>query len=289
MTTSVLYDVPGPATVRRHRAASAAAAVVLAALAAFVLYRLAQEGQFAARVWEPFAEPGTWRAIAQGLLSTIQVAVVAVALALVFGAVFAVARLSDRAWIRLPAAAVVEFFRAVPLLLLILFIFLGYGDRIGRFWSLVLGLVLYNGSVLAEIFRAGIASVPRGQAEAAYAIGLTKPQVMRLVLVPQAVRTMLPSLISQSVVALKDSALGFVIAYSELAKTAQEIYVYYGNPLAAGVVVASIYIALCYGLSKLAVALEARQRRVRGVQGPSAAEEGAPGPSSTQPAVDERI
>jgi glutamate transport system permease protein len=185
---------------------------------------------------------------------------VAIALALSFGALFAVGRLSRRAWVRWPAIAVIEFFRAVPLLLLILFLFLGFGDDIGRFWALALALMLYNGSVLAEIFRAGIQSVPRGQSEAAFALGLTRGQVLRTVLIPQAVRIMLPAIISQSVVALKDSALGLIIAYEELARAGRQIYVFYGNPLAVGLVIAAIYVVINSALSRLAVAIEARQR-----------------------------
>jgi len=222
---------------------------------------LANKGQFEASKWEFVAEAGTWTSILNGLINTVKAAVFAIVLALVFGAVFAVARLSERAWIRWPATAVIEFFRAVPLLLLILFIFLRYGETFGGFWSLVIGLVLYNGSVLAEIFRAGISAVPRGQREAAEALGLRKSQVMTLVLVPQAVRIMLPAIISQSVVALKDTALGFVLAYEELALTARDIYVFYNNPLQAGLLIAAVYIALNYAVSRLAVFVEARQRR----------------------------
>lgn len=270
---SVLYDAPGPVSRRRHRAYSVATVVVLLALAALVVATLARKGQLDAVKWTFLQEPGTYRALWQGLQNTLKAAVVSIVLALAFGAVFAVWRLSDRAWVRGPATAVVEFFRAVPLLLLILVIFLGYGDVIGQFWSLVLGLMLYNGSVFAEIFRAGVVSVPRGQREAALAIGLGKGQVMRLVLVPQAVRIMLPAIISQAVVALKDSALGFVIAYAELARTARDIYVSYNNPLQAGLVVAAVYVAINYGLSRLAVALEARQRAVHaaGPRGPAGA------------------
>jgi glutamate transport system permease protein len=257
----VLYDLPGPTAERRHRLYGFATVGVLGALTAWVLFILASKGQFESNKWDFLAEPGTYRAIGAGLLNTVKVAVVAIALALVFGAVFAVARLSDRPWVRWPATAVIEFFRAIPLLLLILFIFLGYGDVLGRFWALVLGLMLYNGAVLAEIFRAGISAVPRGQREAANALGMSKTQVMTYVLVPQAVRIMLPAIISQSVVALKDTALGFVIAYTELARTARDIFVSYNNPLQAGIVITAIFIALNYALSRLAVYVEARQRR----------------------------
>ena len=261
MSASVLYEVPGPRTVRAHRIAGGIGTLGIAAILGLVLVRLAQEGQLDAETWEFLAVPETYEAIWEGLLGTLQVAVVAIGLALAFGAVFAVARLSERPYVRWPAIVVIEFFRAVPLLLLILFIFLGFSDQIGRFWSLTLALMLYNGSVLAEIFRAGIGAVPRGQSEAGYAIGLQKTQVLRLVLVPQAVRIMLPAIISQSVVALKDTALGSIIAYGELARVGRQLYVFYNNPLAVGLVIAAIYVFINYALSRLAVALEARQRR----------------------------
>jgi glutamate transport system permease protein len=273
VSAAVLYDVPGPRALRRQRVAGGIGALGVAVVLALVGRKLAAEGQFDAETWEFLTVEGTWRAIWEGLRNTLRVAAVAILLALVFGGVFAVARLSDRWFVRWPAIAVIEFFRAVPLLLLILFIFLGFADEIGRFWSLTLALVLYNGSVLAEIFRAGIASVPRGQSEAAYAIGMTKAQVMRIVLVPQAVRIMLPAIISQSVVALKDTALGSIIAYAELARVGRQLYVFYNNPLAVGVTIAAIYVVINYSLSKLAVAVEARQRRVRpaaGADGPAA-------------------
>jgi glutamate transport system permease protein len=265
--TAVLYDAPGPRATRRQRIAGGIGALGVAAVLALIVSKLAAEGQFDARTWEFLTVEGTWRAIWEGLRNTLRVAAVAILLALLFGAVFAVGRLSDRRLLRWPAIAVIEFFRAVPLLLLILFIFLGFADEIGRFWSLTIALMLYNGSVLAEIFRAGIASVPRGQGEAAYAIGMTKAQVMRLVLVPQAVRIMLPAIISQSVVALKDTALGSIIAYDELARAGRQLYVFYNNPLAVGVTIAAIYVVINYSLSKLAVAVEGRQRRVRATAG----------------------
>lgn len=276
MSTGVLYDAPGPRAARRQRIAGGIGALGVAVVLGLIVQTLAAEGQFDAQTWEFLTVEGTWRAIWEGLRNTLRVAAVAVLMALVFGAVFVVARLSDRWFVRWPAIAVIEFFRAVPLLLLILFIFLGFADEIGRFWSLTLALMLYNGSVLAEIFRAGIASVPRGQAEAAYAIGMRKAQVMRIVLIPQAVRIMLPAIISQSVVALKDTALGSIIAYDELARAGRQLYVFYNNPLAVGVTIAAIYVVINYSLSKLAVVVEARQRRVR----PTAGTEDRGGPAA---------
>ncbi len=271
MSASVLYDVPGPKAVRRQRVAGGIGALGVAVVLGLVVLKLAAEGQFEADTWEFVTVEGTYVALWEGLVNTLRVAAVAIVLALVFGGVFAVGRLSTNPLLRWPSIVVIEFFRAVPLLLLILFIFLGFADQIGRFWSLTLALVLYNGSVLAEIFRAGIASVPRGQREAASALGLRKAQVMRLVLVPQAVRIMLPAIISQSVVALKDTALGSIIAYGELARVGRQLYVFYNNPLAVGLVIAAIYVVINYALSRVAVALEGRQRR------PVRTQEGQPG------------
>jgi glutamate transport system permease protein len=158
---------------------------------------------------------------------------------------------------------IVEFFRALPLVLLIFFAFLGLpelGVDIGAFGALVIGLTIYNGSVFAEIFRAGINAVPRGQTEAAYSIGLRKAAVTRLILIPQAVRIMLPTIISQMVVLLKDSALGFIVAYPELLRSGRRIYTNIGNVIPTAIVVASIYITINLALSGIAMFLESRQR-----------------------------
>ena len=207
------------------------------ALAAGVGWKLNQKEIFAKDQWEVFTDPGIVRALARGLGATLRAAALAVLLALLLGIVLAAGRLSKRVWLRWPTGVFVEFFRATPLVLLILFLFLGFGARfndlgerldgslpdrvsailgitdLGSLAPLILALALYNGAVLAEVFRAGILAVPRGQREAAYAVGLTDRDVTRAVLLPQAVRIMLPAIISQSVVALKDTSLGFIISY----------------------------------------------------------------------------
>lgn len=276
--TAVLYDVAGPRTRRRHAYFSVGGALVLVGLLGVLGWRLAAEGQFSARLWQPFTNPAIWtNAIAQGLVNTLRAAAVAVVLALGLGLLLAAGRLSDRRVLAVPAVVVVEFFRAVPLLLLILFLFLAFGARLGTFWPLVLGLMLYNGAVLAEVFRAGIAAVPRGQAEAGLSLGLSRAQVLRHVLVPQAVRSMLPAIVSQCVVALKDTALGFIIAYQELVRVGKRIYESYFNIIPTALVLAVIFIVINYGLSRLAGALEARHRRAGGRPVPTDVEESALG------------
>lgn len=234
--TSVLYDNPGPKTRRRIRFWTAVSVVVLAAIVGFAIWQVARKGQISADMWTPFADSGLWNQLFGALFATIKAALLSIVLALVMGAVLAAGRLSDHRWLRWPALVIIEFFRAVPLLLLILFGLFTWGqplafigEAIGAsppdaFAALVVGLTLYNGSVLAEVFRAGINAVPRGQSEAAYALGMRKTAVMRMILAPQAIRMMLPAIVAQCVVALKDSALGFIVGYQELLSFGKRIY-----------------------------------------------------------------
>jgi glutamate transport system permease protein len=258
-----LYDAPGPRARRRTLIGSVVGALVLVALVAVVLQRLEETGQFRSIFWEPFTRSGVQRILLRGLGATLRAAGVALVLALALGLVLAAGRLSERWLLRQASVVVVEFFRALPLVLLIFFAFLGLpelGIEIGAFGALVIGLTLYNGSVLAEIFRAGINAVPRGQSEAAYSLGLRKGAVLRLILVPQAARIMLPTIISQLVVLLKDSALGFIVAYPELLRSGRRIYTNIGNVIPTAIVIAAIYIVINLALSALATYLEGRQR-----------------------------
>jgi glutamate transport system permease protein len=258
MSTSVLFDAPGPATRARHRVYTIAAGVAIIAFAAYVAWRLYDTGQFEGDKWEPFVTPAYVEALlVDGLLTTLQMAFSAVILAVVFGLVFGVGKLSDHAWVRWPCWLVVEFFRAVPVVLLITFCFYAvFGDfelQRRQYWAVVLALTLYNGAVLAEVFRAGINAVPRGQAEAAYAIGMRKSQVMSIVLLPQAVKIMIPAIISQMVVALKDTSLGYVIASQGLTRIGKSIYTQFGNHVPTIIVVTALYVVVNLLLTWLAI------------------------------------
>ncbi|WP_435825746.1 amino acid ABC transporter permease [Micromonospora zamorensis] len=264
---SILYDLPGPRAKRRNAILGVASTAGIIALLAYIGYKFADTGQFESRKWEQLQYASVQRELLGGLWATLKAAGIAAILALLFGAVFASARLSDKWVLRTPATFVVELFRAIPLLILIFFGYyvpLQYGWSIDKLWALVIGLVLYNGSVLAEIFRAGINAVPYGQTEGAYAVGLRKNQVLRLILLPQAVRAMLPAIVSQLVVLLKDTALGFIITYPELLFVGKQI----GGRLPFGLpyvptylVVGAIYIAICGALSALAWWLQKRMGR----------------------------
>jgi glutamate transport system permease protein len=263
MSSSVLYDIPGPRARARHRLYAVVGALAIAALLGYVGWRLWEAEQITPDTWTFLGEPDIVMSLLEGLGVTITTAALSIVLAIGFGAACATGRLSDHAWVRWPSIALVEFFRAVPVLLLIFFLNFTYSSILGAFGSVVVALTLYNGAVLAEVFRAGILAVPRGQREAGLAVGLRKGQVLRRIQAPQAVTTMLPAIISQCVVALKDTALGFVIGAPEVVDAAEQIYtsIFYNNPIAVGLVLVVVFVTINYSLSRLAQWLEARMRR----------------------------
>ncbi|MCC3772635.1 amino acid ABC transporter permease [Streptomyces sp. UNOC14_S4] len=268
MSASVLYDAPGPKARVRNRVYGVLSAVVLIGLIAFVVYRLDDTGQFQGSLWDVYEYSNTQRQILDGLWTTVKTFAIAGVLSLALGAVLATGRLSEHKPVRWLATAAVELFRALPLLIMIFVLWAGVFTS-DPMWALVVGLTLYNGSVQSEIFRTGINAVPRGQSEAAYALGLRKTQVMASVLVPQSVRTMLPSIISQLVVTLKDTSLGYIILYEELLYVGKRFAeqrppsngVYAFIPMV--IVFGSIYILLCLALSSVATWVERRTKRSR--------------------------
>ncbi|MET8150898.1 amino acid ABC transporter permease [Actinoplanes sp. NPDC049668] len=265
-TDAVLYDHPGPRAKVRNGILTVVFGIALLALLYWVYLKFDEKGQWAAALWEPFTESSTWTDyLLPGLWKTVSAAAVAMVLSLIFGLIFSVGRLSDHRWLSVPAGMVVEFFRAVPLLLLMFFIFYGIPfiteSPMPPFWAVVAGLTLYNGSVLAEAFRAGIRAVPSGQSEAGYAIGLRKSQVMQEILMPQAARAMLPVIVSQLVVLVKDTALGYIIGYPELLQSVNNLAANFGNIVAAAIVAAIMYIAVNASLTSFAAWLERRTRR----------------------------
>ncbi len=267
---TVLYDAPGPKARRRNAITAVVFIAVLVAIAIYVLVVLAGNDQLTTDKWNPFIKSTTWTTyVLPGLWGTLKAAVLSIILALVLGAVLGVGRLSDHLWLRTLSGLFVEIFRAIPVLILMIFAYYLYADYAIfpssqlAFAAVVTGLTLYNGSVIAEILRSGINSLPKGQTEASRALGLRKGQMMRSILLPQAVTAMLPALVSQMVIALKDSALGYAIGYVEVVRSGIQSASYYGNYLPALVVVALVMIAINFGLSSLAHYLERRLRTGR--------------------------
>ncbi len=261
----LLGDALGPRGRRKVLVASVVSVAVLLAFVAVAIRRLADNGQLAAEKWEPLTQYAILRFLFIGLLTTMKAAAVSMVLAMIAGGLLALGRLARNGPIRWITGAWVEIFRAVPLLLLIYFSARGLprlGVSFPIFWYLVLGLVLYNSAVLAEIFRAGILSLDKGQTEASLALGMSYWQSMLVVIIPQALRRMVPLIVSQLVTLLKDTSLGFVIPVEELLRRSQILGEFTGKPLLQSLALAAlIYIAINFALSRLAGRLEVRQRR----------------------------
>ena len=225
--------------------------LVVAAIAWYVLAQLGERGQLEPSKWTQLFTARSWsNFFIPGIIATLRAAGVAVVLSVVFGLIFGLGRLSQVAVIRGICTVVVEFFRAVPVLVMMIFFYLGLA-RTGLvspsstpFWAVVIGLVLYNGSVIAELVRSGVYQLPRGQREAGLAVGLTPSQCLRSILLPQALTAMLPSLISQFVVILKDTALGYIITYPELLASARRLGSGDGNILQTLLAAAVVFIVI---------------------------------------------
>lgn len=284
--TSVLYDAPGPRAKRRNVLLSVLFFVVLLLGAWWAWSAMSDKGQLEWALWRPWlADSEAWTTyLLPGLGNTLKAAGLAMVIALPLGALFGIARLSDHISVRVPSAVVVEFFRAIPVLILMVFANQFYSDYTDisveerPLYAVVTGLVLYNASVLAEIVRAGILSLPKGQTEAAKAIGLRKGQTMTSILLPQSVTAMLPALVSQLVVIVKDTALGgALLSFTELLNARKTAASYYASVIPSFIVVAVVFIALNLLLTSLASWLERRMRRSKkstgAVVGPGALDE----------------
>ncbi|GFG49567.1 glutamate ABC transporter permease [Mycolicibacterium agri] len=285
-SASVLFDAPGPrARVRNH--VISGITVVLTLLVVWVIYsKLNEKGQLTAQKWEPFASANLWKTyILPGVQGTLTAAAVSIVLALALGFVLGVGRMSTHNVIRWVSAVFVEFFRAVPVLIMMIFTYFLYAfydvfpSKHLALAGVITGLTLYNGAVIAEIVRAGVNSLPRGQSEAAWALGLRWGQTMRSILLPQAVTSMLPVLISQLVVVLKDTAIGYQITFLEMVRQGTQVGAAYGNYIPALIVIAVLMISVNFALSYFAVWLEGRMRRAR--RGPAPMHVGAPATQGT--------
>lgn len=211
--------------------------------------------------WAPVGEGTTWAFLWEGLQITLFVGIIAVILSTIIGFFFALGRLSNFKPVRVFCSGYIEFVRALPSYLIIFYVFLGLpklGINLAAPWFAVIGLTLYTSAVMAEIFRAGILSVDKGQLEAAYALGLKPRDTVISIILPQAIRRMIPSLVSQLITLTKDTSLASVIALQELTRKGKQLSEFYNNPLEMIFVIAAIYFAICYTLSLLSKRLEVK-------------------------------
>ncbi|MFF1698480.1 amino acid ABC transporter permease [Streptomyces sp. NPDC058257] len=290
MSANVLFDAPGPKARVRNIIYSVVGTAAFLGGIVWIILRLNSKGEFEGDLWDIFNYTGIQQNILDSLVATLKVFALAGIFSLVFAVVLCVARLSEHKPVRWFAVAFIDLFRSIPLLITIFAFWVGLVGDMTPFWALVIGLTIYNGCVQAEVLRAGINAVPKGQMEAAYALGMRKTQVMGSVLFPQAIRSMLPTIISQLVVTLKDTSLGFFVLYPELLQSARLIA---NNTPVNGVypfvqtvtVFGVIYIGLCLLLSSLATWIEKRGRRAKTGIAVAAAAEPAEAPGVLDPSA----
>jgi glutamate transport system permease protein len=270
----VLFDEPGPRGRRRIRIASVLAVLVVAGLLALALRQFGENGQLAASRWRPFVQVSYLRFLWHGLEGTLKAAATSAVLAFPIGALLALLRLSRTRPVRWLATGYIELFRSVPLLLLIYAFLLAlprYHVNLPIFWKLVVPIVMVSAASLAEVFRAGVLALDAGQGEAAAAIGLRYWQSMRLVVLPQAIRLVLPTLITQLVSILKESTLGYVVSYPELMRQGQTLTVYTHLLVQTFLIIAVIYVVINFGLSRVAALIDQRLQSRRPSRGPGPA------------------
>lgn len=266
---TVLFDALGPKAQRRILIVNIIAVLIAVLIAAAVIWILYEQGQMSGQRWLNAVNATAWQHyLLLGLQFTLQAAAISVVSATAFGLIFGFLRLVPLWPVRAVAAVIVEFFRAVPVLVLMVFAYQllsrflapawGIDARDTPYWAVIIALTLYNGSVIAELVRSGVKGLPKGQREAAYAIGMTEGKSLRSVEIPQALVAMLPSLLSQFVIVMKDSALGYIIGFAELLRYANQLGAGYGNILQALVVAAVIFIVLNFILTWIAQKLAGR-------------------------------
>lgn len=251
-----LYEAPGPKTLAKIRVGTAVTAVLVALLLGFVVYQFWATGQLSPRYWMFFTQLSTWSYLLAGLRGTLTVALTAGGIALVLGLALMLGRTSGIRVLEAACRVVTDFFRGVPSLLLIYFFFLvvpQYGIRMSSFWMLALPVALAASGVLAEVFRAGVNAVPRGQTEAALALGMSPFRVKLKIVLPQAIRYVIPSLISQLVVVVKDTTVAYVVSYPDMLQNARVLITNYDALVSTYLVVAVIYILLNYAINQLSV------------------------------------
>jgi His/Glu/Gln/Arg/opine family amino acid ABC transporter permease subunit len=249
----ILFGSPSPRAQAVTRTMSVIAGAVLLLLAAGVVFRFHSAGQLDARLWKFFALPTTWSFLAKGLLGTLASAAMAALIALSFGLVLLLGRLAKPRWVRWPSIALIEFLRGTPTLLLIYVCFLvlpAAGIKLSTYWMLTLPIGLSTAAVVAEVYRAGVLAVPRGQTDAGRSLGLTEAQVFFSIVFPQALRYIVPALVAQLVIVVKDTTFGYVVTYGELMQNARVLIANYNSLVPVYLVVAALYCLVNYAISR---------------------------------------
>ncbi len=258
----VLYEAPGPKTKRKIAIATAISLVALAILIIIIIRQFYLSGQLDAKYWSFFTRGTTWRFIGTGLVGTLEVALLAGVVTFVAGFLMMLGRISESRILRGICTALVEFTRGVPTLLFIYFFFLvvpTLGIKLVSLWKIVLPVAISASGVVAEVLRSGVNAVPKGQTEAALSLGMTKGQVFIHIVFPQAIRYVIPALISELVIVVKDTTFAYVVSFPDLMQNAMVLISNYDAMLSVYLVVAVIYILINYTLNKISAWIARRR------------------------------
>lgn len=256
-----LYEAPGPKTKRRTAIGTVLSLVLLGVAVFFIVRQFYITDQLNERYWSFLLEWTTWRFLLEGFWGTIRVAAMSGVISMALGLLLMLGRISNSRVLSAICRVLTDLFRSLPSLLLIYFFFLvipKYGLRMPSFWMLTIPISLAASGVLAEVFRAGVNAVPKGQVEAAMSIGLTHGKIVWKVVLPQALRIVIPSLVSQLVVVVKDTTVAYVVSFPDLMQNARVLISNYDALVSMYFVVAIIYILINYAINHLSIYLAHR-------------------------------
>ena len=260
-----LYEEPGPKTKKKIAAVTVLALAALAFLVYLVVSRFVETGQLSARYWDFFGRITTWRFLGECLLTTLEAALAGSAISFLLGFILMRGKL-QKGIVRLVSTGLIEFTRGVPTLLFIYFFFLVVprtGWKLTPFWKITLPCAISACGVVAEALRSGVNAVPKGQREAALSLGMTERRLFYRIVFPQAIRFVVPSLIAELVIVLKDTTFSYVVSCADLMQNAKVLISNYDALLSIYLVVAVIYIVINYLLNKVSDRL-ARQNNAFG-------------------------
>ena len=262
--STILFDAPGPIAASRIRIITVVSVVAIATGIFYAVYLFGVNGQLNPARWEIFTQWPIIRYLLKGLGNTLLAAAGSAVIALPLGVALALMRLSTNRPIRWVGTGLIEFFRSIPLLLLIYIFFIAlpkYGVNPNLYWKLVIPIGLCSGATIAEVFRAGILALPKGQSEAAEALGMTRVQVMRYVVFPQAIRLVMPALLAQVAILIKDTTLGYVVSYPELQFSAKVLVSNTGDLIQTYLLVTAVFILVNLAITRVADTWGKRQQR----------------------------
>lgn len=258
----VLYETPGPKARKRIAIATAISLVMLAALLFAVVRQFYITGQLNSKYWGFFTKYSTWRFLGRGLAGTLKVALMAGLIAFISGLLLMLGRIRGSRIVRGISTVLIEFSRGVPTLLFIYFFFLiapQFGLKLPAFWKIAIPVAISASGVVAEVLRSGVNAVPKGQTEAALSLGMSEGSAFFKIVFPQALRYVIPALISELVIVLKDTTFAYVVNYADLMQNARVLISNHDALLSVYLIVAVIYIIINYILNKVSVVIARRK------------------------------